>query len=288
MNLRHPFFVLGPVLAGTLLVSVATAQKSAVAYNTIPKPLPGNVASVGPEAYAFIELGDGLGTYGHIALLTSTVGEVTVVLSSWACQSGSWQAGCDSGKNAAFSQDITFSLYAVTGNISGTYVVGANLGSITQTFGIPYRPSATPSKCAVASQWYSNKDKTCYNGIAVPVTIDFSSLAIPFPANGQLAVTVAYNTTNYGPNPIGTSAPCYGVDGGCPYDSLNISTDNPPNGDFPVNPGFPLDPDGIFVSPTLNYSQCQGELALIPGVVQDDIGCWSFLHPEIMLKVNLK
>jgi hypothetical protein len=285
MKLRHLFFVSALVLVGTLLVTAAAAQKTktTVAYNTIPKTLPGNVPSVGPEAYAFIELGDGLGTF---APYTSTIGQVTVVLSSWACQSGTWQAGCDSGNTAKFSQDITFNLYAVSGDstTSGPYVVQAQLESITKTFSIPYRPSATPSKCSDASQWYSKQDKTCYNGIAVPVMIDFSSMAIAMPANGLVAVTVAYNTSNYGPNPLGTSTACYTANGGCPYDSLNISTYNPPSGS--TNPGFPLDVNGIFVSPTLNYAQCSGELPLVPGSVQVDTGCWGFLHPEISLTVN--
>ena len=288
MNLRHTIFVLGLALVATLLLGAATAQKTSVAYNSIPKPLPGNVASVGPEAYAFIELGDGLGTYGNIAPLTSTIGDVTVVLSSWACQSGSWQANCVSGKNASFNQDITFNLYAVSGNFQtgGPYVVGAQLGSITQTFSIPYRPSATPNKCANAGQWYSNKEKTCYNGIAVPVTMDFSSLDISMPANGAVVVTVAYNTTDYGPNPMGQQA-CNTADGGCPYDSLNISTDTT-NGSFPANPGYSIDPNGVFVSPSLNYAQCPGTLALIPGSVQEDTGCWGGYHPQVMLTVNLK
>jgi hypothetical protein len=34
---------------------------------------------------------------------------------------------------------------------------------------------------------------------------------------------VVYNTTTYGPNPIGTSATCFSTAAGCPYDSLNIA-----------------------------------------------------------------
>lgn len=282
-------FVFGLLLACILLVSFASAQKTAVAYNTIQKPLPGNVASVGPEAYAFYEFGDGLGTYGHIAPYTSTIGPVTVILSSWACQSGSWQGNCVSGKSATFNQDITFNLYAATQDLNNNITVGESLGSLTQTFSIPYRPSSSPSKCpANPGQWYSSKEKMCYNGTAVPVTVDFSNLAIAMPANGEVVVTVAFNTTNYGPNPIGTTAACYGADGGCPYDSLNISADTPPGPSLPTNPGFSLSPDGIFVNPYLNYVQCSGELALIPGQVQTDTPCWTFNHPEMMLTVNLK
>src|SRR5437763_1963845 len=41
--------------------AVTAAAQTQVVYNSIPKPLPGNVGSEGPEAYAFTEIGDGLG-----------------------------------------------------------------------------------------------------------------------------------------------------------------------------------------------------------------------------------
>jgi hypothetical protein len=36
------------------------ALSAQLLFNSIPPPLPGNVSSLGPEAYAFSQLGDGL------------------------------------------------------------------------------------------------------------------------------------------------------------------------------------------------------------------------------------
>ena len=292
MNTRHVTRLLVLVVAVTLLLTTATAQKvkPVTIYNTVPTTLPGNVASEGPEAYAFAELGDGIGFYAS----SGTIGKVTVIMSSWACQSGTWQAGCvSSGRNPTFNQDITINLYSSTGDINTGYTVGSALsgGSITQTFAIPYRPSATPGNCTDSSEWYNKKDKTCNHGIAFPITVDFSSLGIPVPPNGQLIVTVAYNTTHYGPFPIGEQAPCFASQAGCPYDALNISTDTT-DGVYPANPGYQLDHNGIFVNYTLPNSSCTG--TIVTGMVEQDTGtyinktCWEGYHPEITVTVNPK
>jgi hypothetical protein len=46
-------------LVGFALAPHAFAAGPQTVYNSIPKSLPGNVGSEGPEAYAFSELGDG-------------------------------------------------------------------------------------------------------------------------------------------------------------------------------------------------------------------------------------
>ena len=79
-------------------ITSAAAQKTTIVYNSIPSPLPGNVASEGPESYAFVSLGDGMKL---AATGSGTVGKVTVVLSSWACQDGTWfQGTCSSASGA--------------------------------------------------------------------------------------------------------------------------------------------------------------------------------------------
>src|SRR5579872_3790465 len=91
------------------LLSVSAFGQTTVVYNSIPKPLPGNVASEGPEAYAFAELGDGLGLAGAAG---GTLSQVTVVLSSWGCQTGNWYSGtCTTAPGATFSQPITVKVY---------------------------------------------------------------------------------------------------------------------------------------------------------------------------------
>jgi uncharacterized membrane protein len=84
-----------------LLTATLALSQTQTVYNSIPKPLPANVASEGPEAYAFSELGDGLALTAN----TGTLGQVTVIMSSWACQSGNWYSGnCVTTPGATFSQ----------------------------------------------------------------------------------------------------------------------------------------------------------------------------------------
>ena len=268
------------LLAG---ISVATvAAQTTVVYNSIPKPLPGNVASEGPEAYSFAELGDGLSLQ---AAGGGTIGQVNVVLSSWACQTGNWSDGsCVTAAGATFSQPITVNLYAVTDQpgISGGMVLakGALIGTLTQTFNIPYRPSVSAS-CGDNSAWYSSKEKACYHGLAVPISVNFSTLHIPVPTDNRLIVTVTYNTSHFGKTPVGSTA-CNSTSAGCPYDSLNIATDSSIPVVAPV--GNPLDTNGLFINYTSNYFACQAGTQT--GILVLDTGCWAGYHPQISVAVN--
>ncbi len=260
------------------LCAAIVAAQSRIVYDSIPSPLPGNVASEGPEAYAFAELGDG------VALTTNsgTLQQIRFVMSSWACQSGNWYSGnCVTTPGADFSQPLTISVYSVDDTVFPPVVV-SQLGTKTETYQIPYRPSSTPSLCnGDATLWYSNKDNTCYHGLAVDEIANFTNQHIAVPQNGKIVVTVAFNTTHYGYQPIGESAPCYGTSSGCPYDALNISTDTSAG----VFVGQPLDPNGIFVYYVLPNNSCTGTLS---GVLADDTapGCWTGYHPEFEVKAN--
>src|SRR3954463_5291150 len=102
------YFLMAFVLLAAA-VSPAAAQTQII-YNSIPKTVPGNVASEGPEAYAFAELGDGLGLNPG----GGTFGQVSLVMSSWACQSGNWySSNCVTAPGSPFAQPITISLYSV-------------------------------------------------------------------------------------------------------------------------------------------------------------------------------
>jgi hypothetical protein len=232
-----------------------------------PESASGNVASEGPEAYAFSELGDGLNLVAEPA--SSTLSQVTVVLSSWGCQSGHWYSNdCVSSPSGTFSQPITVNVYSL-----GDLVTP--LATVTQTFALPYRPSSTPAKCAGdATEWYSAKDKACHHGIAVPVTVNFGASNETLPSS--VVVTVAYNTTHYGPAPIGEAAACFTSSGGCPYDSLNISTE----GDGGLT-GTVVDPNGIYVNYSVAGQGCGG--LAVPGTLALDTGCWAGFHPEIQV-----
>jgi hypothetical protein len=263
------------------LWTVLAVAKDQTVYNSIPKPLPGNVASEGPEAYAFAELGDGLA----LTVTSGSFRKVQFVMSSWACQQGNWYSGnCVTKPGATFEQPLTVSVYSVDDTAFPPTVVSL-LGTITRTYDIPYRPTSTPSQCGGdATRWYSEKDKTCYHGVAVTEDVDFHKQEISVPSNGMIVLTVAFNTTHYGYHPIGESATCYGSSAGCPYDSLNISTDTT-DGVFQFV-GLPLDPNGIFVNYTLPNNSCTGSIQT--GTLVDDTapGCWVGFHPEFQVNAD--
>src|SRR5882724_8649329 len=138
-------------MALTLLVSVGAFAQGLPIYNNIPSPLPGNLASVAYEATGTSEFGDRIGfsTGSGRALKT-----VTVTMSSWGCgTTGHWFSGnCVTAPGATFSHPITLNIYNVaSGNAPGTLI-----GSVTQGFAIPFRPSADLINCTGdnAGEWY--------------------------------------------------------------------------------------------------------------------------------------
>jgi hypothetical protein len=86
-------------------------------------------------------------------------------------------------------------------------------------------------------------------------------------------VGISYNTTHYGPNPIGEATACFAAGNNCPYDSLNISADGPG-----AIVGQNIDPTSIFANWILPGNSCDG----VVGIMQADIGgCWAANHPQI-------
>ena len=266
-----PIFAVAAVCALTLTLS---AQETTL-YNSIPKVLPGNVKSEGLEANAIAEFGDGVNLTGQPG---SALHQVTIVLSSWACQNGGVYAGtCVTKPGAAFNQVVTMNIYSVVNSVPAA--PGALLGSVTDTFSIPYRPTATPSLCGGdATQWYDSQDQLCHHGIAAPITFNFTNQHIALP--NQVIVTVSYNTTHYGPHPIGQTAPCFSTSTGCPYDSLNVSADTSAG----ILIGTPIDTDGVFVNYNSPGDSCSG--TAMTGVLALDDGCWQGYHPEIQISGN--
>lgn len=196
-----------------LVVIAASPALSQVIYDSTVSPLPGNLPSEGAEAYAFNQFGDGVTFAGTSRHLTT----VTVTLSSWACQSGNWHSNnCVTTPGATFSLPITFKIYQ-----PGNPLPGAQIATVTQTFAVPYRPSASAS-CG-DGRW-ADALGTCYNGKAVNITFDFNSQNVNLP--GSVVYGIVYNTTHFGPQPIGENAACYSTTStaaGCFYDSLNIA-----------------------------------------------------------------
>jgi len=185
-------------------------------YDSTITPIPGSIPSYGAEAYAFNELGNEV----TLASTLSPLSNVVVTMESWTC--GNYLLGstpCITTPGTSYPESITLDLYqAATGGIPGSLIA-----SDTQTFNIPFRPSADPTNCgAGSSKWYDNAataalfgvtaDNTCHNGLASNITFDFSSQNIMLPS------TVVYGisyTDHYGPVPTAGS--------NNPADSLNIA-----------------------------------------------------------------
>jgi len=301
-----------------LIGTAALANAQVTVYNNIPNPLPLNVFSQGPEAYAFTEMGDGLNLApgGDIVVVpgltteTHVLNTVTVVLQSWACQSGVWYNpsgpnACVSTAGATHNIPVTVNIYAVKsagtsleGNPAPT--PGTLLATATQTFQMPYRPSSDfvncPASPAQASsnyyQWYDATTQTCQDGIDFPITFDLSSLYLQLP--NKIIVTFSFNTTSYGPNPKGTGTACFGTIAGCFYDGLNFSG-------FPNSAAYPgailapsagsvLNVNGIYMrfpsgGPNSNFCGT-GPVSQNILALDASPGCYTGNHPLIQVTVQ--
>jgi hypothetical protein len=295
LKLLIPNLLLGGLLGAVLAGVAAPAFADHTIFNSIPSPLPPNVASEGPEAYAYREIGDAIvfpsGTGG-------TLTKITVIMSSWACTSGNWNTAgtCVTQHDAKFAQPITMNIYTVDNTNPAQPKAGALLGTVTQTFQIPYRPSSDSVDCPSGQQWYNPKDGRCYHGFASPITFDFTNKEIVLPS--QIVVGIAFNSTHYGPSPLGEGKPCFSTGQGCPYDSLNVSTDgtvffgaNATSGGSPTAASV-IDPNGIF----FNYVTNTGCGTATPGTLEDDTlpnngeptteTCFTGYHPQLQIMAH--
>jgi hypothetical protein len=209
------------VLGLTALTSPALATPrpgTSVIYSSVlASPLPGNLPSVGAEAYAFNEFGNEVRFSGTNRVLTNVI----VEMSSWGCVTGHWYSGdCSTPPGATFSEPITLNIYNPPS--ASEVTPGTRIASITQTFAIPYRPSASP-KCG-DGRWWDSSLKTCFNGLATDVTFQLSGVPVP----DEVVYGISYNTSHNGYQPFGQSTACYTSSGGCGYDSLNIALSQDP------------------------------------------------------------
>ena len=256
------------VAALVLILTVAgTASAATVStvYSNIPIILPGNLPSFAFEARSASEFG-GLVELGTGARTNPVV---TVTMSSWGCQSGGWSTdNCVTTPGAVFSESITLNIYAV-GPLDS---VGNLLASDTQTFKIPYRPSAAGSSVCSGTDWYgSNARKwsdgtACYDDLEHNISWDLGGQSVTLP--DEVIVSVMYNTSDWGYQPIGDVAPCHSRPGGdvCGYDSLNVALVTTP----PLVGIDPL-PASAYVSSFWTGAYCSGTAL---GIFRLDSGCW--------------
>ena len=169
-------------------------------YDSLPNPLPYNLASLGFQATQTSEFGD----YIHLAGTNRNLQSVTVMMSIWAKNSE-----YPSMPSTGFTHPITINIYnAVPASPLNT--LGSLVATITETKTIPWRPEADPT-CPGGTAWRA-PDTVCYNGLAFNLTFDMSSLNVTLP--DDIIIGVAYNTQTYGAAPLGVTGP---------YNSLNVA-----------------------------------------------------------------
>lgn len=238
----------------------AAAVAPTVVYDNIPTPQPGNVPSVGFEANFASE-------FGGLVQLAGTQRQdptVTVLMSSWGCTSGHWYSGdCTTTPGATFTEPVTLNIRTVgPGDAPGSLVATS-----TQTFTMPYRPSASPS-CG-DGRW--SNGTTCFNGYAFPISFTLTGVTLP----NKAIVSVAYNTSHAGYAPYGNLA-CTSSAGGCGYDSLNVGTaGGPTTGSAPR----PADTYGNY---QYGGTYCDGG-AGGSGTFRLDAGCWAGFQPAFRI-----
>ena len=227
-----PVLALVGVLVAGPGAQAASAPSGVTIYDSTVSPLPPNQPSVGFLAQHAAEFGDKVTFAGTTRSLT----DVTVTLSTHGCQSGQGNLpNCLTTPGATFSWPITFTIYGAPAGDA----VGPVLAQVTQTFAIPYRPSADNVNCtgADAGKWFDAASATCSDGKAVNITFDFSALNVTLP--DTVIWGVAFNTTTWGYHPVGPSA-CSVSATGCPYDSLNVAVSGA------ASTGTDVDPNGVY------------------------------------------
>lgn len=199
----------------TIAAASPAAAAPAVVFDSIPEAQPASYPSLGYQAQATWEFGD----YVLLDGGNRAVSDVTISLTSWACETGQWNLGdCETTPGSTFSHPVTMNLYEAD-NSGAEPVVGDLIASVTNDVVAPYRPTPSPDDCAQSAgskPWWDEDLQTCQNGIAFDVSFDFSGEDAVV-GNGVI-VTVAYNTQSYGADPEGVNGP---------WNALNVSLATP-------------------------------------------------------------
>jgi hypothetical protein len=245
------------IAAAAVSVAMASAASaSEVIYNNIPSPFPTSTPSVGFEANQIAEFG-GAVKFGETARKNPSV---SVVMVSFACETGTWNNFNCKTFGGKFEEPITISVY----DLGPGNTIGPKIAAGSKTFKIPYRPSANTTKCtgAVTGDFFAKGE--CFGSKAVKITLPLKVAKLP----EEAIVTVAYNTSDYGAKPQ-RPQPCNSEPQGCPYDALNVGVED----GFTTPAGTPPNP-GSFPLPTE---------AFVNGAFE---GGWEGFQPEFSVKAS--
>ncbi len=269
------------LLATTAVAALAAGAASAneVIYNNIPsKSLP----ALGFESDSVAEFG-GEVQFGNTARTSPTV---SVILESYACQSGSG-AACTTASGASFEWPITLSIYKVGS-------LGSPIARITREVKVHYRPSAS-AKCPLEMpEDVKGFGKECAFAKATKASFTLPKATLP----AQAVIAIAYNTETYGNEPTGLEGPenslnvAVNADYVCNPEHLNKTTGACEGEDYervPVAPpsvGTDPLPEQVFLNTTYSAIDCGGTLGSFSATGIEP-GCnWQYEQPAFEVKAK--
>ncbi len=258
----------GAILAAVAILALSAATAGAATiYNNIPSPTPKNTASIGFEATSTAEFGGAVGFSGTVRKNP----QVSIVLSSWACQEGAGTS-CKTIGGATFNWPITVKVY----NVGPEGSVGSLITESTKTLAIPYRPSADNKDCTPNGEGVVGYTKECFHGKEKKFVYPLEAM-LP----NEAIVSVAYNTTNYGASPVGPAACSKFSPSRCAYDSLNVGLEEETGATAGTQPR----PNDAYVNSTWGGFYCDGGTGGI-GTFRLDAGCWGGFQPLLGVKAS--
>jgi hypothetical protein len=171
--------------ASLLAVAAGTAGAAEVVYNNdnVPSPAPGNFASIGLAATSSSEFGGEV----EVAGTARKNPVVTVVMSSWTCESGTVASNCVTSptKPKTFKVPVTVRMYG-----AGELGEGP-LAEKTMNVKMQFRPSSNPVLCpadASGGRWHDEATGECSHGYAFPIAIKLKSKKMP----KKSIITISY------------------------------------------------------------------------------------------------
>ncbi len=258
------------VATAGLALAAGGASASEVLYTNIPKPMPGNLPSQSFEATGTSEFG-GLvkfGTGGE-GFTDRSKPAVTIAMSSWQCQNGTWfEDNCTTAKGAKIEK-----LVPVTLNVYEVGELAKPRWTVTKEFKMPYRPSAN-AKCAAKGEpgkW--DRMGTCFNGKLFKIHFSLAKVMGTERVPAEWIISVAYNTTDFGYSPT--------HEAGDVSDNLNVATS-------PETPELGTDPlpGDAFITSVYESEYCGS--GVTPGTfgLSGSAGnpCWTGFQPAIEVK----
>jgi len=174
------------------------AANAEVIFDNTPSPLPNNVPSWGYQAEQTSEFGNEISFAGSSRALTN----VQITMSDWANQSD-WPGVGDA---TGYDEPLTLNFY----NPGSGTSVGSLIATRTETVHVPWHTANGAS------------------GTAFPVNFDFTGVTVP----DTVIFGVAYNTQNYGANPIGAPGPYISLNYGLPEGAPSVGTDVNPDDEY--------------------------------------------------------